>query len=96
MADENTPATPTPAAPVKIGWFRNAVHKVLQITHGRTTLFFGLFFITGNVLAWFGKLSPSYVAYMGTLGGLVVGHSLKDDLAEKWNGPRPQGGPDAS
>lgn len=90
MPDENIPVTAEPDS-----WLRNAVHKVLQITHGRTTLFFTLFFITGNIAAWFGKLTPSYVAYMGTLGGLVVGHSLKDDLAEKWNGPRPPGGPDA-
>lgn len=77
-------------------WLRNLSHKVLQVTHGRTTAFFILFFISGNVMAWEKKLSPSYVAFMGTLGGLVVGHSIKEDWAEKINGPRPSGGPDAN
>lgn len=75
-------------------WIREAVHKVLQVTHGRTTAFFVMFFVTGNVAAWYGKLTPSYVGFMGTLGTLILGHSVKEDLAEKWNGKRPPGGPD--
>jgi hypothetical protein len=77
-----------------MGFLRSAVHKILQLTHGRATLFWIAFFISGNVLAWLNRLSPVYVAYMGTLGGLILGHSFKDDLSEKWNGPRPEGGPD--
>jgi hypothetical protein len=46
-------------------------------------------------MAWKHLLTPTYVGFMGTLGGLVLGHSFKEDVAQKWNGPRPQGGPDA-
>ena len=76
-------------------WLREAVHKLLQLTQGRTTAFLIAFFITGNIMAWTRRLTPVYVGYMGTLGGLVLGHSIKEDWAEKINGPRPPGGPDA-
>lgn len=76
-------------------WLRDSVHKVLQLTQGRTTAFFIAFFITGNLFQIFHALTPTYVGFMGTLGGLVIGHSFKEDYAEKMNGPRPPGGPDA-
>jgi hypothetical protein len=76
-------------------WLRMLAHRILQITHGRTTAFFIMFFISGHVMAWFGKLTPAYVGFMGTLGALVVGHSVKDDIMVKVNGPRPPAGPDA-
>lgn len=63
-----------------MNWFRTLPHKILQITHGRTTAFFIAFFIAGHVMAYFDKLTGSYVAYMGTLGGLVIGHSIKEDV----------------
>lgn len=77
-------------------WLRDAVHKLLQLTHGRTTAFFVAFFVSGHVVAFMHLLTPTYVGFMGTLGGLVLGHSLKEDLAAKWNGPRAEGGPDAA
>jgi hypothetical protein len=76
-------------------WLRGAAHNVLQITQGRTTAFLIGFFISGNAMAWTGKLTTVYIGFMATLGGLVLGHSIKEDLAEKLNGPRPLGGPDA-
>lgn len=76
-------------------WLRNLAHKALQIMHGRSTAFFMMFFVAGNIFAWVGKLTPVYVGYMSVLGGLVLGHSIKEDWAERLNGPRPPGGPDA-
>lgn len=80
-------------------WLRNLSHKVMQITHGRTTAFFIAFFISGNVLAYIGKLTPVYVGFMGTLGGLVLGHSVKEDIMDikrrADGGSPPEGGPDA-
>jgi hypothetical protein len=76
-------------------WLRNLSHKVLQITHGRTTAFFILFFLSGHAMALLGKLNPSYIGFMGTLGGLVLTHSIKEDFMEAKVGPRPPGGPDA-
>jgi len=63
-----------------VGWLRNLSEKVLTITHGRTTAFFIAFFLAGHAMAWFGKLTPVYVAYMGTLGGLVLGHSIQENV----------------
>ena len=64
----------------------------MQITHGRTTAFFIAFFVAGHVMAIVGKLTPAYVAFMGTLGGLVLGHSVQENILVKNQDP---GGPDA-
>jgi hypothetical protein len=77
-----------------MNWLRDLTHKVLAITQGRTTAFFVAFFLAGHGMALAGKLTPVYVGFMGTLGGLVLGHSIKEDYAEKMNGPRQPGGPD--
>lgn len=77
-----------------MGWLRDLAHKVLQITHGRTTAFFIAFFIAGHAMACFGKLTPVYVAYMGTLGGLILGHSVQENILAVKDCP-PPGGPDA-
>lgn len=77
-----------------MAWIRDQVHKLLQLTHGRTTAFFILFFIAGHVFAYLGKLTSTYIAYMGTLGGLVLAHSIKEDVSAAYNPPTP-GGPDA-
>jgi len=79
-----------------MSWPRDLAQKALSITHGRTTAFFIAFFIAGNGMALAGKLTPVYVGFMGTLGGLVLGHSIKEDIAERMNGPRPPGGPDGA
>lgn len=76
-------------------WFRTLSHKVLQITHGRTTGFFIAFFIAGHTMAMLGRLTPVYVGYMATLGGLVLGHSIKEDVMAAKFGPPAPGGPDA-
>jgi hypothetical protein len=73
-------------------WIRDFAHKILQITHGRTTAFFVMFFVSGNVLALVGKLTPAYIGFMGTLGGLVLTHSIKEDIMAGRNGPQPAGG----
>lgn len=77
-----------------MGWFRDATNRVLQITHGRTTAFFVAFFIAGNALAVTGKLTTVYVGFMATLGGLVLGHSIKEDVMAAKFGP-PGGSTDA-
>ena len=76
-------------------WLRNLAHKILQITHGRTTAFFAAFFVAGHVMAFLHLLTPVYIGYMGTLGSLVLGHSIKDDVMAAKNGPPATGGPDA-
>lgn len=81
-----------------MNWFRNLAHRVLQVTHGRTTAFFIAFFLAGHAMALSGKLTDTYVHYMLALGGLVLGHSIKEDWAAMKNGtpPPPPGGPDGA
>lgn len=76
-------------------WLRSVAQKLLAITHGRSTAFFISFFVAGHAMAWLGKLTPAYIGFMGTLGGLVLGHSIKEGFEETRNGARPPGGPDA-
>lgn len=76
-----------------MGWLKNLPGKLVQFAQGRSTAFFIAFFIAGHVMAWFGKLTPTYVAYLGTLGGLVLGHSIKEDVFAA-RGLAPPGGPD--
>jgi len=76
-----------------MAWLTGLPGKILKFTQGRATAFFMAFFVAGHLMAWFGKLTTVYVAYMGTLGGLVLGHSIKEDWAAR-NAP-PAGGPDA-
>lgn len=61
---------------------KDIARRILQVTQGRTTAFSIAFFIAGNAFAYFGKLTPTYVYFMATLGGLVLGHSVKEDLIE--------------
>lgn len=58
---------------------RDIAHRLLEITHGRSTAFWIAFFVCGHVMALTGKLTAVYVGFMATLGGLVLGHSAKDD-----------------
>lgn len=75
-----TPAAPPPKPAARAGWLRRLAHAVLQATHGRSTAFFIAFFIAGNALALLGKLTPAYAGYMGMLGALILGHSVKEDV----------------
>lgn len=74
-----------------MAWVRDLADRAIRITRGRTTAFFVAFFVSGHVMAVLGKLTPTYIGFMGTLGGLVLGHSIKEDvLAAK---TPPAGGP---
>jgi hypothetical protein len=57
----------------------NIGDKILSVTRGRSTAFFLLFFISGNVMAYFGKLNGDYITFVGVLGGLILGHSGQEN-----------------
>ena len=59
------------------------ISNFFAATQGRTTAFLILFFIAGNVMAWFDKLSDTYILFMATLLGAVIGHSVKCDIFDK-------------
>jgi succinate dehydrogenase hydrophobic anchor subunit len=48
---------------------------------GRTTAFCVAFFVTGTTLQLLHKLDATYIAFMATLMGAVIGHSYKEDVA---------------
>lgn len=53
--------------------------KVTGWLQGRTTAFCAAFFVTGNVMHSFHRLDATYITFMGTLLGFVIGHSIKED-----------------
>lgn len=53
--------------------------KIAAWFSGRHTLFALLELTLGTVLCWFGHLNMAYVALVGTIQGLVLGHSIKED-----------------
>ena len=55
------------------------VKKVLTLTQGRTTFFALFFMLFGSLLAWFGKLTMTYVSLATALQGYVIFHSTKED-----------------
>ncbi|PWT75523.1 MAG: hypothetical protein C5B59_08575 [Bacteroidetes bacterium] len=60
--------------------------KILIWMQGRHTFFAFLELALGTALAWFHRLDMSYVALVGTIQGMVLGHSIKEDWFEKKNG----------
>jgi len=58
---------------------KNIADKILSLTRGRTTAFFLMFFFGGHVMAFFGKMDANYVAFVGVLGGLILGHSVQEN-----------------
>jgi hypothetical protein len=77
-----------------LGWIKKQTDKMIAVVHGRSMGFFIAFFITGTLFAIFGKLTMTYVYFMGTLGGLVLGHSIKDDVMAVTTGVPPLTGPE--
>lgn len=56
------------------------IKKVLTWTQGRSTAFATFFTGFGSLLAWYGKLTPTYVALITAIQGYVVLHSVKEDI----------------
>lgn len=57
--------------------------KLLDSLSGRTTAFCAAFFCAGNLMHALHRLDGTYIAFMGTLMGFVLGHSVKEDLVAK-------------
>jgi hypothetical protein len=59
-----------------------------QFFQGRATAFGILFTVVGIILAFRGKLTGDYVALVGAIQTLVVGHSLKEDYFARRGGDK--------
>jgi len=80
-----------------MAWLRKLADHVLELTRGRTTAFFLMFFFAGHVMAFLGKMNTDYIAFVGVLGGLVLGHSVQENKFGKagpplTSAPPPDGG----
>lgn len=72
-----------------MNWLRKFADHLLELTRGRTTAFFLMFFFAGHVMAFVGKLDANYIAFVGVLGGLVLGHSVQENKFGKTGTPPP-------
>jgi hypothetical protein len=59
------------------------LQKLFNALSGRTTAFCGSFFVAGNVFHYFHRLDGTYIAFMTALLGIIVGHSVKEDIFGK-------------
>lgn len=73
-----------------MNWLKGLIEGAVNAAHGRHTMFCFGFFIAGNVLHWVHRLDGTYIAFMGTLMGFVLGHSVKEDLLQRNGPPGPQ------
>jgi hypothetical protein len=53
--------------------------KLINSCQGRTTFFCMAFFIVGTLLHLAHRLDATYITFMGTILGFVLGHSVKED-----------------
>jgi hypothetical protein len=54
--------------------------KLASFFQGRHTLYIICAFTSGLVMSWFHRLDGNLVALLLGLGGLVLGHSIKEDV----------------
>lgn len=82
MSDEpQATASPAPESPKSL--LVRLASGAIDAAHGRHTLFAFAFFVTGNVFFWLHRLDGTYIAFMGTLMGFVLGHSIKEDFSDR-------------
>ena len=55
------------------------MNKVFAFLQGRHTGFAIFFAIVGVILQWFHHLDSTFVAYMTSLMGMVLGHSIQEN-----------------
>lgn len=53
--------------------------RLVLWAQGRHTLFAMIELVIGTALAWYGKLDMNFVALVGVIQGMVLGHSVKED-----------------
>lgn len=68
------------------------IRKAFAYLQGRHTAFAIAFFVSGNIFHWFHRLDTTYITFMGTLMGMVLGHSAQENYfkAPPPDGSKPQ------
>jgi hypothetical protein len=61
------------------------IGSLFGFLQGRATAFAICFTVCGIVLAFHGKLTSDYVALVGAIQTLVIGHSIKEDYFSSVN-----------
>jgi hypothetical protein len=62
------------------------LQKLFAYCSGRHTAFAGFFALAGVILQWFHHLDGTFVAYMTSLMGMVLGHSIQENHFDKDKG----------
>lgn len=52
---------------------------MFEYLKGRHTAFAAFFAVIGVILQWFHRLDATFVAYMTSLMGMVLGHSMQEN-----------------
>lgn len=60
--------------------------RIANWMQGRTTGWLVSFFISGNVFHIYHRLDATYITFMTTFMGFVIGHSIKEDYFSKKDG----------
>lgn len=63
--------------------------KLIGWCQGRHTAFAIYFTIAGTVLAVFHKLDVNFIMLIGAVQGLVLGHSIKEDVMDYMKAKQP-------
>ena len=55
------------------------LQKLFAYCSGRHTAFAAFFAVIGVCLQWFHRLDGTFVAYMSSLMGIILGHSIQEN-----------------
>jgi len=55
------------------------LQKLFSYCQGRHTAFAFAFFVMGNTLQWFHRLDATWIAFMTSLMGFVLGHAIQEN-----------------
>lgn len=57
--------------------------RLINVVQGKTTGWLLAFFTIGNVAFFMHRLDATYISFMVTFMGIVLGHSIKEDYFSK-------------
>lgn len=75
---------------------RELFAKAFAAAQGRHNFMVLSFFLSGNVLHWFHRLDGTYIGFMSTLMGFVLGRTISADVTTMPPNPPPPPNPPAN
>lgn len=59
---------------------RELFKRAFEASQGRHNFLVLSFFVSGNILHWFHRLDGTYIGYMSTLMGFLLGRTVSQDI----------------